>query len=104
MSALFPDYRPTWETDDHRLLREHARAFVAIQAEGGQAGVPELDHEVASPRTPGARAVHAFRDRPAEREAGHGGAGLRPVARRGATGAGRDGGRCGRGGNHRGFL
>ena len=29
MSALFPDYRPTWETDDHRLLREHARAFFA---------------------------------------------------------------------------
>ena len=29
MSALFPDYRPSWETDDHRLLREHARAFFA---------------------------------------------------------------------------
>ncbi|HHX84846.1 MAG TPA: acyl-CoA dehydrogenase [Actinomycetales bacterium] len=29
MSALFPDYRPTWESDDHRLLREHARAFFA---------------------------------------------------------------------------
>jgi acyl-CoA dehydrogenase len=27
VSALFPDYRPSWETDDHRLLREHARAF-----------------------------------------------------------------------------
>ena len=29
MSALFPDYRPAWETDDHRLLREHARSFFA---------------------------------------------------------------------------
>nr|WP_187701904.1 acyl-CoA dehydrogenase family protein [Dietzia sp. E1] len=29
VSALFPDYRPAWETDDHRLLREHARAFFA---------------------------------------------------------------------------
>src|SRR5699024_11537472 len=29
MSALFPDHRPSWETDDHRLLRDHARAFFA---------------------------------------------------------------------------
>ncbi|AWH96706.1 acyl-CoA dehydrogenase family protein [Dietzia psychralcaliphila] len=29
MTLLFPDYRPSWETDDHRLLREHARAFFA---------------------------------------------------------------------------
>lgn len=29
MGALFPNYTPTWETDDHRALREHARAFFA---------------------------------------------------------------------------
>jgi hypothetical protein len=23
MTSLFPDYRPSWENDDHRLLRKH---------------------------------------------------------------------------------
>ncbi|GAB0107913.1 acyl-CoA dehydrogenase family protein [Nocardia sp. JMUB6875] len=27
MSELFPDYRPTWETDQHRELRKHAAEF-----------------------------------------------------------------------------
>ncbi|MGY2062401.1 acyl-CoA dehydrogenase family protein, partial [Nocardia gipuzkoensis] len=27
MSALFPDYRPAWETDQHRELRKHAAEF-----------------------------------------------------------------------------
>jgi acyl-CoA dehydrogenase len=36
MSRLFPDYTPVWETDDHRLLREHAATFLAREATPNQ--------------------------------------------------------------------
>ncbi|WP_018178529.1 acyl-CoA dehydrogenase family protein [Jongsikchunia kroppenstedtii] len=32
MSQLFPDYRPTWETDAHRDLRRHAADFIKKEA------------------------------------------------------------------------
>lgn len=32
MSTLFPDYRPCWETEQHRELRRHAAAFVRKEA------------------------------------------------------------------------
>ena len=31
MSELFPEYRPSWESDDHRLLRRHAAEFFATE-------------------------------------------------------------------------
>jgi acyl-CoA dehydrogenase len=36
MSALFPDYTPVWETEDHRLLRRHAATFLAREATPNQ--------------------------------------------------------------------
>lgn len=27
MSELFPDYRPSWEGEEHRVLRKHAAEF-----------------------------------------------------------------------------
>ena len=36
MSDLFPDYRPGWETDDHRLLRKHAATFFQKEAAPNQ--------------------------------------------------------------------
>jgi len=32
MSQLFPDYRPRWETDQHRELRKHAAEFLRKEA------------------------------------------------------------------------
>ncbi|AEF35083.1 FadE20_1 [Mycolicibacter sinensis] len=32
MSQLFPDYRPLWETDQHRELRKHAAEFLRKEA------------------------------------------------------------------------
>ena len=32
MSELFPKYRASWETDQHRELRQHAAAFLAKEA------------------------------------------------------------------------
>ncbi|HET9875462.1 MAG TPA: acyl-CoA dehydrogenase family protein [Mycobacterium sp.] len=32
MSQLFPDYRPLWETDQHRELRKHAAEFIRNEA------------------------------------------------------------------------
>ena len=32
MSELFPDYRPSWETDQHRDLRKHAAEFFRKEA------------------------------------------------------------------------
>ncbi|GAB4583039.1 acyl-CoA dehydrogenase family protein [Nocardia sp. IFM 10818] len=32
MSALFPDYRPTWEAEQHRELRKHAAEFFKKEA------------------------------------------------------------------------
>ena len=41
MSELFPDYRPSWETDQHRELRKHAAAFFGkVQYGGGKGGRP----------------------------------------------------------------
>lgn len=36
MSALFPDYRPSWETDQHRDLRIHAAEFFRKEAAPNQ--------------------------------------------------------------------
>jgi len=36
MSELFPKYRATWETDQHRELRQHAAAFLAKEATPNQ--------------------------------------------------------------------
>ena len=36
MSTLFPDYRPTWETDEHATLRAHAKEFFAKEATPNQ--------------------------------------------------------------------
>ncbi|OBF94387.1 acyl-CoA dehydrogenase [Mycobacterium sp. 852002-51163_SCH5372311] len=36
MSALFPDYRPSWETDQHRDLRKHAAEFFRKEAAPNQ--------------------------------------------------------------------
>ncbi|MCV7315079.1 acyl-CoA dehydrogenase family protein [Mycolicibacillus parakoreensis] len=36
MSRLFPDYRPSWETDQHRELRKHAGAFFGKEATPNQ--------------------------------------------------------------------
>ena len=44
MSALFPDYRPSWETEDHALLREHARAFFAKEMSPNQEKWAEQKH------------------------------------------------------------
>lgn len=32
MTELFPDYRPAWETENHRLIRKHAREFFTREA------------------------------------------------------------------------
>ena len=32
MSQLFPDYRPLWETDQHRELRKHTADFLRKEA------------------------------------------------------------------------
>ena len=32
MTELFPDYRSAWETENHRLIREHAREFFTREA------------------------------------------------------------------------
>lgn len=32
MSELFPDYTPAWQTEDHVLLRDHARTFLRREA------------------------------------------------------------------------
>lgn len=32
MTELFPEYRPSWETENHRLIREHAREFFTREA------------------------------------------------------------------------
>jgi acyl-CoA dehydrogenase len=45
MSELFPDYRPTWESDDHRLLRTHAAEFFRREATPNQARWAE-QHQV----------------------------------------------------------
>lgn len=37
MSDLFPDYRSPWETEDHALLRQHAREFFRREATPNQA-------------------------------------------------------------------
>ncbi|OBI40809.1 acyl-CoA dehydrogenase [Mycobacterium kyorinense] len=36
MSQLFPDYRPSWETDAHRELRKHAAEFFRKEASPNQ--------------------------------------------------------------------
>ncbi len=36
MSQLFPDYRPSWETDQHRDLRKHAAEFFRKEAAPNQ--------------------------------------------------------------------
>jgi acyl-CoA dehydrogenase len=36
MSALFPSYRATWETDEHRELRKHAAEFLRKEATPNQ--------------------------------------------------------------------
>lgn len=36
MSQLFPDYRPSWETDQHRDLRKHAAEFFRKEATPNQ--------------------------------------------------------------------
>ena len=36
MSDLFPDHRPTWETEEHATLRAHARAFCAKEVTPNQ--------------------------------------------------------------------
>lgn len=36
MSELFPDYRPSWETDQHRELRKHAAEFFRKEATPNQ--------------------------------------------------------------------
>ncbi|MGW4368628.1 acyl-CoA dehydrogenase family protein [Nocardia takedensis] len=36
MSQLFPDYRPSWETDAHRELRRHASEFIRKEATPNQ--------------------------------------------------------------------
>ncbi len=36
MSLLFPNYRASWETDQHRELRQHAAAFLAKEATPNQ--------------------------------------------------------------------
>ncbi|WP_433566155.1 acyl-CoA dehydrogenase family protein [Nocardia sp. CA-151230] len=36
MSVLFPDYRASWETDEHRELRKHAAEFLAKEATPNQ--------------------------------------------------------------------
>ncbi|MEN8674244.1 acyl-CoA dehydrogenase family protein [Nocardioides sp.] len=44
MSKLFPDYTPAWETEDHRLLREHAGTFLAKEATPHQEAWAEQHH------------------------------------------------------------
>ena len=36
MSELFPTYRASWETDEHRELRKHAAEFLAKEATPNQ--------------------------------------------------------------------
>ncbi|CAM3610340.1 acyl-CoA dehydrogenase family protein [Smaragdicoccus niigatensis] len=45
MNALFPDYRSTWETEEHGLLREHASTFFRKEATPHQERWAE-QHEV----------------------------------------------------------
>ena len=44
MSSLYPNHRPAWETDDHRLLRDHARAFFAREMTPNQERWAEQKH------------------------------------------------------------
>lgn len=44
MSSLYPNHRPAWETDDHRLLRDHARAFFAREMTPNQERWAEQQH------------------------------------------------------------
>ena len=43
-TTLFPDHRPTWQTESHELLRDHARAFFAQEVTPRQADWARQGH------------------------------------------------------------
>ena len=43
-TTLFPDHRPTWQTESHELLRDHARAFFAQEVAPRQADWARQGH------------------------------------------------------------
>ena len=43
-TTLFPDHRPTWQTESHELLRDHARAFFAREVTPRQADWARQGH------------------------------------------------------------
>ncbi|WP_348542438.1 acyl-CoA dehydrogenase family protein [Dietzia kunjamensis] len=43
-TTLFPDHRPTWQTESHELLRDHSRAFFAREVTPRQADWARQGH------------------------------------------------------------